>query len=98
MSHTFEPLFSDFEGVSSKQWKQLIQYELKGADYNDTLVWESLEGIKVKPFYHSDEAVLANPTARSTAFLICQEIFVFDVEKSVRRANDSIQRGAESIR
>ena len=48
-------LFQDFDAVSSKQWKQQIQYELKGADYNDTLVWESLEGIKVRPFYHNDE-------------------------------------------
>ena len=48
-------LFQDFNAVSSKQWKQQIQYELKGADYNDTLVWESLEGIKVRPFYHNDE-------------------------------------------
>ena len=51
-----ENLFDAFEPVSSKQWKQQIQYELKGADYNDTLVWESLEGIKVKPFYHNDES------------------------------------------
>ena len=51
-------LFSDFEAVSSKQWKQQIQYELKGADYNETLVWESPEGIKVKPFYHNDETAV----------------------------------------
>ena len=38
-------LFSDFEAVSSKQWKQQIQYELKGADYNETLVWESPEAL-----------------------------------------------------
>ena len=30
-------LFKDFEPVSSKQWKQQIQFELKGADYNETL-------------------------------------------------------------
>ena len=48
-------LFNDFESISSKQWKQQIQFELKGLDYNDTLVWESPEGIKVKPFYHKDE-------------------------------------------
>ena len=52
---TTNNLFSEFEAVSSKQWKQQIQYELKGADYNETLVWESPEGIKVKPFYHIDE-------------------------------------------
>jgi hypothetical protein len=27
-----------------------IQFELKGADYNETLIWNSPEDIKVKPF------------------------------------------------
>jgi methylmalonyl-CoA mutase len=31
-------LFTEFEGITSKQWKNQIQYELKGADYNETLV------------------------------------------------------------
>ena len=53
-------LFNGFEKVTSKQWKQQIQFELKGADYNEKLVWESLEGIKVKPFYHNDEDNLTN--------------------------------------
>ena len=48
-------LFDEFTPVSSKEWKQKIQFELKGADYNETLLWESLEGIKVKPFYHKDD-------------------------------------------
>ena len=42
-------LFEEFDGVSSKQWKQQIQFELKGADYNDTVIWNSPEHIKVKP-------------------------------------------------
>ncbi|MCW8981009.1 MAG: methylmalonyl-CoA mutase, partial [Altibacter sp.] len=48
-------LFDKFDPVSAKQWKQKIQYELKGADYNETLVWNSPEGIDVKPFYHGDD-------------------------------------------
>ncbi|MDX1783208.1 MAG: methylmalonyl-CoA mutase, partial [Aequorivita vladivostokensis] len=48
-------LFEDFDEVSAKQWKQKIQYDLKGADYNETLVWQSPEGIHVKPFYHQDD-------------------------------------------
>ena len=47
-------LFSDFNLVSSKQWKQQIQFELKGAEYNVTVVWDSPEGIRVKPFYPND--------------------------------------------
>lgn len=91
-------LFSEFNFVSSKQWKQQIQYELKGADYNETLVWESPEGIKVKPFYHSDEfeATLATPSKNS--FSILQNIFVHDVKKSNERAINTLNRGAESIR
>lgn len=92
-------LFDDFNPVSSKQWKQQIQYELKGADYNETLIWESPEGIKVKPFYHIDE--FENPLSSSekeTAFKIVQNIFVHDLDKSVGRALETLSRGAESIR
>jgi methylmalonyl-CoA mutase len=96
--NNFKKLFSEFNFVSSKQWKQQIQYELKGADYNETLVWESPEGIKVKPFYHSDEfeATLATPSRNS--FSILQNIFVHDVKKSNERAINTLNRGAESIR
>ncbi|MFI0426665.1 MAG: methylmalonyl-CoA mutase subunit beta [Flavobacterium sp.] len=92
-------LFSEFEAVSSKQWKQQIQYELKGADYNETLVWESPEGIKVKPFYHNDETeVNLNAITPSKPFAIVQNIFVHDVKKSNARAIETLQRGAESVR
>lgn len=94
-----EKLFTDFEKISSKQWKQQIQYDLKGADYNDTLIWESLEGIKIKPFYHADETPNSFYVSnKNKAFQICQNIFVFDVEKSVRRSIETLQRGAESLR
>lgn len=97
--NTNDKLFSEFENVSSKQWKQQIQYELKGADYNETLVWESPEGIKVKPFYHLDEIELPTQcNAPKDTFEILQNIFVHDVKKSNERALDSINRGAESIR
>jgi methylmalonyl-CoA mutase len=94
-----EHLFQEFNPLSSKQWKQLIQYELKGADYNDTLVWESPEGIKVKPFYHNDEEVAKydiNTTKNS--FSILQNIYVHDVALSNKRAFDTLNRGADSIR
>lgn len=94
-----ENLFDDFNPVSSKQWKQQIQYELKGADYNETLIWESPEGIKVKPFYHIDEfekTITSNPNEQS--FKITQDIFVHDLDKSIGRALETLNRGAESIR
>jgi methylmalonyl-CoA mutase len=92
-------LFQDFNPVSSKQWKQKIQFELNGADYNQTLIWNSPEDIQVKPFYHKDEFPGASDlNTKASEFRICQNIFVQDLEKSNSRAIDSINRGAESIR
>jgi methylmalonyl-CoA mutase len=92
-------LFEDFDPVSSKQWKQKIQFELDGADYNETLVWNSPEDIKVKPFYHYDDfSKTATANTKASEFKIVQNIFVFDVEKSVERALDTLKRGAESLR
>jgi methylmalonyl-CoA mutase len=91
-------LFDDFDPISSKQWKQRIQFELDGADYNDTLLWNSPENIKVKPFYHRDkfeQSVFTN--TKSDSFKICQNIYVQDVIKSNLRAINTINRGAESI-
>jgi methylmalonyl-CoA mutase len=94
-----ENLFDDFNLVSSKQWKQKIQFELDGADYNQTLIWNSPEDIQVKPFYHKDEAVKPfEIKTNASEFKICQNVFVQDVNKSVERALDSIDRGAESLR
>ena len=92
-------LFADFNSVSSKQWKQKIQFELNGADYNETLIWNSPEDIQVKPFYHKDEFEESyNLNTKAAEFKICQNIFVHDLAKSNLRALDSINRGAESIR
>ena len=92
-------LFEDFNPISSKQWKQKIQFELDGAEYNQTVIWNSPEDIQVKPFYHRDEFTKAAPVqTQATHFSICQNIFVFDIEKSIKRALDTLNRGAESLR
>lgn len=91
-------LFDNFDAVSSKQWKQQIQFELKGADFNDTLVWNSPEDIQVKPFYHNDGAAnFLSANTNTTQFKIGEHIFVHNVEKSIRKANEVLSRGAESL-
>ena len=92
-------LFNDFEDVSSKAWKQKIQVDLKGADYNDTLIWKTNEGINVKPFYHADEFETLPEVSKSkaTAWKISQAIDVTDAKISNLKALDAITRGAEHI-
>ena len=91
-------LFSDFDSVSAKAWKQKIQVDLKGANYNDTLIWNTEKDINVKPFYHKDDFEDKLFTEiQSNAWSISQSIFVFDVEKSNAKAINAIERGAENI-
>ena len=95
-----DQLFDEFNSVSAKQWKQKIQFDLKGADYNSTLVWNTNEDIAVKPFYHTDDfkEIPEDSNTKVTQWKICQSIFVANVEKSNLKAVDVIERGAESIK
>ncbi|TAI49299.1 methylmalonyl-CoA mutase subunit beta [Flagellimonas allohymeniacidonis] len=92
-------LFDEFPQVSAKQWKEKIQYDLKGADYSDTLVWESPEGIKVKPFYHSEDLSEVSKFKRSEveSWKIGQEIYAGNATKANETALNTLSRGAESL-
>jgi len=92
-------LFEEFPEVSAKAWKQKIQYDLKGADYNDTLVWESPEGIKVKPFYHAEDLSddLANVPFVKHGWHIGQVIYAGNAEMANKAALKALNRGAERI-
>ncbi|PKQ45203.1 methylmalonyl-CoA mutase subunit beta [Confluentibacter flavum] len=93
-------LFNEFTPVTSKQWKQKIQFDLAGADYNNTLIWKTNEDISVKPFYHADD-VTELPEAsntKATHWRICETIFVADVNKSNLKALKAIKKGADSIK
>lgn len=90
-------LFDEFEEVSAKQWKQKIQFDLKGADYNDTLVWNSLDGIDVKPFYHPDETPAAQKVNSPQAWNIVEQIYVSSAERSNKKALEALEKGAEGL-
>ncbi len=91
-------LFENFDSVSAKAWKQKIQFELEGKDFNDHLVWNSIEGIDVKPFYHS-EAYSKAPTIQHNAseWSIGHSIYVNSIEKSNNHALELIENGIESL-
>ncbi|PKA83811.1 methylmalonyl-CoA mutase [Ulvibacter sp. MAR_2010_11] len=94
-----EFLFDEFQPVSAKQWKQKIQYDLKGADYNEALVWQSNEGIHVKPFYHNDDFKedFSPVPGHPESWKIGQHVFIDDEVIANRIALDTIARGAEAI-
>ncbi len=92
-----DSLFDNFSSVSSKQWKQKIQFDLKGADYNNTLLTTTNDGITIKPFYHQDNSENISIPSIDKDFRIGQSIFISDEQKANFLAIDSLKRGAETI-
>ncbi len=48
-------LLADFPKISTKEWKEKIITDLKGADYEKKLVWRTTEGFNVQPFYRQED-------------------------------------------
>lgn len=90
-------LFQDFEEVSAKQWKQKIQADLKGADYNEKLVTKTLHGIDIKPFYSSEDIGDTLKVSNPAHWNICEKIYVSSAELANQKAKDRLQKGAEAI-
>lgn len=91
-------IFSEFNKVSAKAWKQKIQMDLKGADYNKTLVTLSLENINIQPFYHKEAfKSLEIPEVKQDS-IICQTLFINDEHKVNNITKEALTKGAESIR
>ena len=90
-------LFNEFIGTSSAAWKQKIQADLKGADYNETLLWKTNEGITVKPFYSKEDRTNTKLNLPIKGYNICQTIFIDNEKIANSLALDALRRGATSI-
>ena len=92
-----QDLFQEFEAVTAKQWKQKIQFDLKGEDYNEKLVFKSRDGIAVKPFYNTEDISETTKVHSPKNWEICGKIYVASAEKSNQNALESLKNGAESL-
>jgi methylmalonyl-CoA mutase len=93
-------LFKDFDAVSEAQWKQKIQFDLKGAEYNDTLLTATREGINIKPFYHRDSAPelhIPNRSTQTNNWYISQRVYAGNAAAANKKALDILHRGSEGI-
>ena len=104
-------LFSEFPPVSTEKWEEVINKDLKGADYEKKLVWRTIEGFKVKPYYRAEdleniEYLNSNPgqapytrgkQADSNVWDIRQDIKEKDPAKANAFALDAVKRGATAL-
>ncbi len=90
-------LFREFDPLSTKAWKQKIQADLKGADYNEHLIWNTEEGIDVLPFYHRDMNIRSGAIiAQEKKFQICQSIDL-KAEESSEGFSNRLQKGIDGV-
>ncbi len=111
MEEKKEKLFAEFPPVSSQEWLDKIQADLKGADFEKRLVWKTSEGFKVQPFYRREDAGLLPTTnalpgqfpylrgtkTDSNAWFVRQEIRVDDPGKGRAKALDVLDKGVDSL-
>jgi len=91
-------LTQDFAPSSASAWKQKIQVELNGADYNHTLLSKTNEGITISPFYHSNNFEKLEIPIPKEGFKICYKINI-PIEKTPnKQAVNAIKKGATALK
>lgn len=88
----------EFPPVSAAAWKQKIQVDLKGADYNEILLTKTNEGITIKPFYHADQFEKLEIPISKEDFKICQKIVISNEVDANSKAVDAINKGANAVK
>ena len=111
MADSKEKLFSDFSGVSTQEWLDKIQVDLKGADFEKKLVWKTTEGFKVQPFYRKEDLdglksteglpgefpyVRGNKKDDNTWY-VRQDIRVENASEANAKALDLLNKGVDSL-
>ena len=111
MADSKDKLFSDFSGVSTQEWLDKIQVDLKGADFEKKLVWKTTEGFKVQPFYRKENLdglkstdglpgefpyVRGNKKDDNTWY-VRQDIRVENASEANAKALDLLNKGVDSL-
>ncbi len=91
-------LFKEFDAKNSDQWRAKIVADLKGKSYEDQLIWNSIEGFDIHPFYHNDDVL--HPTLSNTeniSWKIGHYIRFINCEEGNRHAIEGLKCGIEHL-
>lgn len=86
-----------FPETTVKQWKQFLQFELNGVDYN-SLIFNSHEDIPILPFYSSENNICGIQTNReSFSSEVMIPLYCSNVEQTLKRIHFWIEKGITSF-
>ena len=93
-------LFEQFPPITTKDWMAKITADLKGDDFNRTLVWKTNEGFDVMPCYRREDRIPVNAVrwAKSgNAWLVRQDIKVGEYASANKKALSILMKGIDSV-
>ncbi len=111
MADSKERLFADFTAPSRQEWRDKIEVDLKGADYEKKMVWRTNEGFSMQPFYLKED-VDKLPTVNAlpgefpfvrgnkkdnNVWYVRQNIVVTDPKEANAKALDILNKGVDSL-
>ncbi|MFH1160204.1 MAG: methylmalonyl-CoA mutase family protein [bacterium] len=104
-------LFAQFPAIPTAEWEAQIRKDLKGADYQRKLIWETPEGFPVRPYYRAEDlnelGYLSSPPdefpyirgnkVADNAWIIQQDIEPENIREANRIAIQAIGQGVGAI-
>jgi len=104
-------LFEEFPPITTEQWEAQIIKDLKGADYEKKLVWKTIEGFSVQPYYRAEHLTNLNhlkyvpgefPYVRGNkskcnCWYVRQNIDATDAKAANKKALDVLMKGVDSL-
>lgn len=104
-------LFKEFPPVSTAEWMAKIEADLKGKDFEKTLVWKTNEGFSVRPFYRSEDLenvsylnalpgqfpFVRGAKTNGNEWFIRQDIQVNNLEEANKKALEVLNKGVNSL-
>lgn len=97
------PLFSEFSPAPKEVWKQQTIKDLKGKDFDATLLWNTAEGIVVEPYYASEDLVderfvaLQASQTLNAGWLNQPNVEIGEEKETNLRLKSMLKKGAEAL-
>ncbi len=81
-------IFSEFEPLTKEAWKSIAIADLKGADFEEQLLWKTYEDFTVEPYFAKEDIGLSSVVStRKNPWKAYQEIVVDDFDQANKEAH-----------
>lgn len=104
-------LLEEFAPVSDEAWRGAVVADLKGADFDKKLLWQTWEGLRVQPYYRSGAVAELDfleslpgvapyhrgHSSTGNAWSIVQEISLPAASQANAAAKEALEGGADAM-